>query len=220
MLRTCERLKLGRRGRIVLWGVVLCWFAAVLGGFGLLGRDEQSPGPSADAPRDWPADSRFRPTPGRACLVLALHPRCPCSRATLEGLAEILDRAGDRVDAHILFYVPTGCGEEWARTELWDQAAALGSVRLWCDEDGREARRFGAATSGDATVYGPDGRLLFHGGITGGRGQVGDNEGLAAVVAHLLGESARAGTDVFGCPLRAQQPSVNHPVENKCSDEK
>jgi hypothetical protein len=85
------------------------------------------------------------------------------------------------------------------------------------DEDGAEAARFGAATSGQVLVYGRDGALVFSGGITAARGHFGDNEGSKAI-AHFVADprpaaevrerspaDASAGnlarTPVFGCPI-------------------
>jgi hypothetical protein len=117
-------------------------------------------------------------------------------------LEEILRRCGERLEVHVLFYIPAGYRAEWAHTDLWERAAALQGMQLWTDEEGKEGQRFGAATSGHAVLYGPDGGLLFRGGITAARGHVGDNDGCEAVIAHVLRTTATTSrTDVFGCPL-------------------
>jgi hypothetical protein len=185
-----------------LWTAsVVLWCLAVAAGFGFLGKYEATPGPATAAPASWPSDSRLHPNAHRPCLVVALHPHCPCSRATLAELEEISQRCGERLDLHILFYTPTGCGSEWAQTDLWERAMALAGVTVWTDVDGKEGQRFGALTSGHVALYGSDGRLLFHGGITRARGHAGDNDGREAVLAHVLGTAQRARTEVFGCPL-------------------
>jgi hypothetical protein len=208
------------RGRLALaCGGVVAWVAATLGGFGYLGWYDQNPGPPPAAPASWPVASHIRPTPGRPCLVLTLHPHCPCSRATLDELEAILQRCGDGVEVHVLFSTPEGYGAEWAHTDLWERAAALRGVTVWCDEGGVEGRRFGATTSGHAALYGADGSLLFRGGITPGRGTAGDNAGRAAVIAHVLGTRGPVRADVFGCPLNARQCS-NDSGEEPCTDRK
>lgn len=131
-----------------------------------------------------------------------LHPRCPCSRATLRELALIMTRGRGRCAAYVVFANPEG-DAEWAATDLWDQAAAIPGVRLIRDDGDVEARRFGAETSGQAFLYGADGRLLFRGGITPGRGHSGDNLGRTAILSLLDGGHAeRDETPVFGCHLR------------------
>ena len=70
------------------------------------------------------------------------------------------------------------------------------------DDDGREARLFHAATSGQAVLYDPQGRLLFSGGITASRGHSGDNAGRSSIVSLVhAGVPDRTETSVFGCPL-------------------
>jgi hypothetical protein len=72
------------------------------------------------------------------------------------------------------------------------------------DDGGVESQRFGALSSGQALLYGADGRLLFAGGITESRGHQGDNAGESAIAALVLG-AGRSGqsssTPVYGCPL-------------------
>ena len=60
------------------------------------------------------------------------------------------------------------------------------------DDDGAEARRFGAETSGQTLLYDEHGALLFSGGITGARGHAGDNAGRASLVALLNRGSGRS----------------------------
>jgi hypothetical protein len=70
------------------------------------------------------------------------------------------------------------------------------------DEDGLEARRFHATTSGHAIVYDARASLLFTGGITASRGHSGDNEGRSAIVSLLTeGVAERKETLTFGCSL-------------------
>src|SRR5258705_11441664 len=90
----------------------------------------------------------------------------------------------------------------WAGTSMWMTAASIPGVTLVRDDDGREAQRFGSATSGQTLLYDGDGALRFNGGITGSRAHAGDNAGRRSLVALLGGERAeRAVTSVFGCPL-------------------
>jgi hypothetical protein len=81
---------------------------------------------------------------------------------------------------------PPGFTSNWAKTSLWRSAAAIPGVSETVD-DGREARLFGAATSGQTMVYDRNGRLLFSGGITAARGHLGDNPGASAITALLEG---------------------------------
>ena len=70
------------------------------------------------------------------------------------------------------------------------------------DENGLEAARFGAQTSGHTLVFDSNGRLVFSGGITATRGHVGANAGENAVLAALRQQIPERGrTSVFGCSL-------------------
>ena len=70
------------------------------------------------------------------------------------------------------------------------------------DIDGALAKRFSIQTSGHALLYDSDGKLLFSGGITGGRGHAGDNEGRQTLTSFLEdGTSPSATRPVYGCPL-------------------
>jgi hypothetical protein len=203
MPETIHPQKAPRELRFVCAAGLVAWCAATAGGFFLLMRYDNTPGPAARSPAAWPADSRIRPDGKRPCLVVALHPRCPCSRATVAELEELMRSCGDRLESHVFFYAPEGAGAEWADTDLWDSAASIPGVTVWCDGGGAEGRHFGAVTSGHAVLYSAGGELIFCGGLTPARGQTGDNTDRGAILAHVRGkESGVERAAVFGCPLR------------------
>jgi hypothetical protein len=81
-------------------------------------------------------------------------------------------------------------------------ASAIPGVTVMRDAEGAEARAFHGATSGDIMLYGAAGQLLFHGGITASRGQIGPSAGSQALAALLQGQPAlQTRTPVFGCSL-------------------
>lgn len=171
-------------------------------GIGLLWDYENSPGPTAVAPFRWPADSRIKLATDRATLIMLTHPHCPCTRASIGELARLMAQAQGRVTTYVLFLKPAGSSEDWEKTDLWQSAASIPGVAVVVDDDGGEASRFHAVTSGQTVLYDAEGHLLFSGGITGSRGHSGDNAGRSAIVSLLnTGEAERAETVVFGCPL-------------------
>ena len=195
------RLNAGRAG---LRGAILplLWLAVVAVGAHFFLIYETTPGADGVPPARWPAASSIRHNPDGFTLLLFVHPRCPCTHATLDELAEVLTRHPRGLTAHVIFCKPPGAPDAWERTELWERATALPSVRIWRDEDGAESRRFHAQTSGQALLYDADCRLLFRGGITPIRGQAGPNEGRNAILDLLRhGIPERMTTPVFGCPL-------------------
>jgi hypothetical protein len=189
--------------RLALWGAGLVWIAAVATGVSILAAYSNTPGGVAHAaPASWPSATRLTRAPDQPVLVMMLHPKCPCSRATVSELARLMALAPAEKTTHVLFHAPAGAPPEWHRTDLWSDATAIPGVRVRVDKDGVEARRFGIATSGHVLLYDGSGRLRFTGGITGSRGHAGDNPGRSAVVALLLKQPPRVTTtSIFGCSL-------------------
>ncbi len=188
--------------RLFLAALAVVWLALLGLGHRWLLDYQRGPGTLGAAPTDWPDAGPLRPQPGRFNLLLFAHPHCPCTRASLEELSRVAARASDKVNVRVLFVRPPGAPDGWERTGAWTTATAIPGVRVGVDEDGREACRFGARTSGQVLLYDPRGRLVFRGGITDGRGHQGDNPGRHALLARLAGEEETPGeTPVFGCPL-------------------
>ncbi len=98
---------------------------------------------------------------------------------------------------------PDADAADWEQTSLWDRANNIPETSPLADPGGREAAKFGAATSGHVYLFRPDGRILFSGGITPVRGHGGDCAGIDQL-QRLLNETGTTSvpTPVFGCPLR------------------
>jgi hypothetical protein len=162
-----------------------------------------TPGVSGSPSAQWPSDSTLPALQNRPRLLVFAHPQCPCSRATVSELAVILAKCEGKADAYVLFLSPRSQTRQWVRSTLWRDAEAIPGVHAMEDIQGREALRFGAATSGQTLLYDASGRLLFSGGITPARGHAGDNDGSDALLELLSGGSGRHHqTPVFGCSLR------------------
>lgn len=190
------------RGSGIALGATALWFVAVCLGGGVLQRYEQTPGAAANAPAIWPDASGIARAAGHSTLVMFVHPRCPCSSASLEELGRIMAALDGAVSAHVLFLRPEDAADAWADTSSRRAAAAIRGVHVRSDDRGVESSRFGAVTSGQTVVYDPAGRLLFSGGVTASRGQVGESAGGHAIVALVRGaDAARADAPVFGCSL-------------------
>ena len=172
---------------------------------------EKTPGVAAP-PNDWPPGSRIQRATDRATLVVAMHPQCPCTGATIGELNTLLTQCQDKVQVYALFYKPKGAAKDWEKTALWRSAAAIPGVKTLTDEGGVEARRFHASTSGQTFLFNPAGHLLFSGGITAGRGHSGQNAGSDAIVSLLTtGKAQRNKTFVFGCSLFTPDSSQDTP---------
>jgi hypothetical protein len=178
----------------VLWGL-----AAAMGWcYGLW--YEKTPAAGGVVRTRWPEQSACTLSAHRPTLLMFVHPRCPCTRSSLDELAVLLTHCRNLVIVQVLFFTPQSAAAEWARTDLWEQAARIPGVVPQVDAGGTEHRRFGARVSGEVFVFQADGELVFHGGITGGRGHAGDNAGRAAIESFLTdGVHPPQQTPVFGC---------------------
>lgn len=183
--------------------MLLSLWVIVLGtGFYQFLKYEATPAKGGIPLAQWPVDARFARDEGAFNLIMAVHPHCSCSRASLAELAIIMARFPHQVAAHVLFYSPTAKDLNWVRTDLWRTAQEIPGVHVLIDRDGEKAEVFHAMTSGSTLLYDASGRLVFSGGITDSRGHSGDNAGRDAITALLRGDAPEIkGTPVFGCHL-------------------
>ena len=181
---------------MTVWGLLV--------GVGMLlaGDYAARPGRGASPPTEWPSGSPIHPDGRRPTLLLFLHPRCPCSRASVAELATIAFTCGDRVSVIVILLQPGDGRPGWSEADLETDLALLPRKGTWHDPGGAEARRFGVFTSGHVLLYDLTGHLIFSGGITPGRGHQGANDGREAVLAGILGSGGgRSVHPVFGCAL-------------------
>jgi len=180
----------------------LLWLGGIISGTVAMLAYSIAPGRAGSPPAAWPVASRLSLAAGRPTLVLFVHPRCPCSRASLGELAVLMAHCQTQLTAHVLFLQPEGTTESWATTDLWRAACIIPGVTVHGDAAGVEARRFHSETSGHTVLYDRDGRLVFQGGITVSRGHSGDNPGRGTVENWLAERRpAQINTPVFGCSL-------------------
>ena len=212
-----ERLKFrAGKARVLLLLGTISWLFAISLGLWILWGYENTPGKAAEPPKKWPADSKILPARDHATLVVLAHPHCPCTRATIGELASIMAHSQGRLTAYVLFLKPTGFSEEWEKSDLWQSAASIPGVTAVVDDEGAEANRFHAATSGQTLLYDAGGSLLFSGGITGSRGHSGDNAGQSAIVSLVnSGVAERTESFVFGCPLFDPHSECPMPKDEK-----
>jgi hypothetical protein len=178
------------------------WLCAIVTGTVLLAAYSNAPGKSGSPPKSWPRLSRLSRTDDKPTLIMFMHPRCPCSRASIGELALLMAHCQGKVNAKVLFIQPTGMAPGWVETDTWRDAAQIPGVTVLRDNAGREARLFGAETSGDTLLYDAQGRLMFHGGIIIARGHSGDNPGRDALQTILSGQApGQTHTPAFGCSL-------------------
>ena len=188
-------------------GIALVWFLAVGTGQLILLNYSNAPGLKPQAPSEWPTESQLKRSGNQPTLIMFVHPKCPCSRASAGELELIMAHAQGKVNAKVLFYRPGNLSDSWKETDLLKSVRRIPGVQVIEDLDGTEAKRFHIFTSGSTVLYDSKGHLLFSGGITPWRGHSGDNAGRSAINALLSGsfKTGRSETFVFGCPIFPQQ---------------
>jgi hypothetical protein len=188
--------------RIGLWLLLLAWCCCTAAGVGVMVAYETTPASTLNADHHWPAESKLVRDSERPTLLMFVHPRCPCSRASLAELAILASECHSDVSLYTIFVLPVGFQEGWEQTGLWSSAQQIAGATVLPDCEGAEADRFHATASGETFLYAPDGRLLFHGGITAARGHEGSSSGRTALTTLINEGIAKQNHSlVFGCPL-------------------
>jgi hypothetical protein len=189
--------------------LIAAWLGLIAAGFGAMASYAAKPGAVGDVPQTWPEDAPASMTldPEQPTLVLAVHPRCPCTRATINELERALAKAPALPTTYALIFEPAPNDpvhqdESFARTHIANRLAKLPAVTLIPDPGAEIATRFGALTSGHTLVYTPDADLAFSGGLTPTRAHEGPNTGSASLIELFNARKSLASeAPVFGCPL-------------------
>ncbi len=194
--------------RISLFVLVPVWIFLVAIGVSFLYRYENGAGIVAQAPGNWPVDiprDQIALAQSGPTLLVFIHPRCPCSVATLGELERLVASTRDHMRTHVVFWYPDQASPDWLRSALRTQAALIPGIHCMDDMGGDITRRFGVVTSGQSLLYSAEGQLLFAGGITKSRGHFGDNVGSDTIRTIALTAGSNIDepvcSDVFGCSL-------------------
>lgn len=192
------------RSSVVMTLVTGLWLVAVGVGLLVLLQYSYRPGAVGAVLGRWPDLTKLQFVGDKPNLVMFLHPKCPCSRASVREFEEIVARCQDLQHSQIVFVRPHDVSNAWVETNLWDAATAIPGVAVSTDFPGQSAEQFGALTSGHTFLFDSERALVFSGGITSSRGHEGDNGGRDSIVEFLqdeVGRSEPAQFPVFGCPL-------------------
>ena len=139
-------------------------------------------------------------------LAMFLHPRCPCSVASLEVLDQIVSKANRPVVAYVVFFAEGMSAEAVRESELWQLCAKKPRLIPQLDAEGELARAFNVTVSGQTFLYNAGGKVTFSGGLTASRGQLEYSLGADAVAASLNGRTHTLTTSrTFGCSLYASE---------------
>ncbi|QDU57175.1 hypothetical protein [Aeoliella mucimassa] len=184
-----------------LYGLVALWAVAVAGGFYWLYCYNLAAGPEVDPPLLSTVSLEWNSTPSYR-LVVAIHPKCPCTFATIDELNRVLRDAEGAIECKILAYEPADHLEEFQGTKLLEYAEKLPYTQVESDIDGKLAKQLSLHTSGAVVLYNQWGTPFFSGGVTVSRGHEGISPGGESILAIVRGNPpAVRRTPVYGCPI-------------------
>ncbi|MEO6568724.1 MAG: RedB protein [Opitutaceae bacterium] len=179
---------------------IVVWLGCIVGGLLALQQYAAKAGPS-DAPKNAQAFLAAHRKANRPLLIMAIHPRCPCTDASLAELGDLLARSHGSCDALLLQYHPEKSAPDWDEVASNRQLGGT-SVGVLLDPGGKMAAALGASTSGHTVVADAHGVWRFAGGLTTSRGHRGRAPAQDAILEILAGrEPALTTAPVYGCAL-------------------
>lgn len=197
--------------------VVAIWLVVIATGWWCLGTYAFSVNaPLGIGPVEhWPAETTVARQSDKPTLLLFLHPKCPCSQATLTELDQLLSSLKESAvglpQLVVVATVPLAADDSWLDTATIQRAKLLPNAQLVVDPGGREAARFGATTSGFVMLFDKTGNRQFAGGVTAARGHEGPNIGCDRLTSILRGEATEfSETPAFGCRLCLPEHELAH----------
>jgi hypothetical protein len=112
---------------------------------------------------------------GHPVLLVFVHPKCTCSKATIGELAKLRPSLRD-VEVRVIFN-QYDKNEDWVKGELWQQASKIKNITLLPDIGGKLTADYGVKTSGHSFLFDESGKQIFSGGLTIARGHEGASAG-------------------------------------------
>ena len=195
--------------------IIFLWGAAVITCFAVLANYGQRPG-EVGVPCS-AQDAGIELVSEHYTLVMAIHPKCPCSSASMYELERLIQRCSSPVDCVFVVYESAIQPSNWYEDELSSIQPRFPNAQVIRDPGGDLSRQLGAVTSGSTVLYDPSGSAVFWGGITSSRAHAGDNLGSDSIRAIVDGEQpVRNQTLVYGCPITELS---SHALLGSCSIE-
>src|SRR4051794_10180949 len=116
------RLRSPMRSRSAQFVLFAMWMVALCAGWWAMTKFQYATDTTHEVlTPEWPSKSTINRGPDRSTLVLFLHPRCPCSRASiaeLEGLlAKLQNESAALPDVDIVATVPEVHSSAWTDSE-------------------------------------------------------------------------------------------------------
>jgi hypothetical protein len=188
--------------RLALIVVTALWGAATFASWERLASHAYRQAATTSGVATWPqlgadflADEKTR-------IVVFAHPGCPCTRATVAELAEVLADCPADASAAVVFVTAGLPDDVVSNSDTVAAARQTNNVIVVLDDDAQIAARYGATVSGETFAFNAAGRRIFHGGITAARGHRGTSGGRELLEQAIRNPAADTGeAPVFGCRL-------------------
>lgn len=119
------------RRRLLIVFLVTLWLSMVAAGTAFVWSHNQTPGVAAEAPVQWPSASIIPRRANEYTLVMLAHPKCPCTRASIEELSKLMAVTQERLTAYVLLLKPHGFAEDWYRTDLGKTQEVFPALASW-----------------------------------------------------------------------------------------
>lgn len=201
-----------RRRRALAGAAIAAWLAAIATAMAALADYMHTPAPQA-APADaWP-DTLEPLDAGVHTLVLAVHPRCPCTVATVRQLEKLRDTPEHPLRIRAYAFEPARPDQprDWRDTDVTRILERHGA-RVIPDPEGNAATTLRLTTSGHAVLFDPNANAVFQGGLTHARGVAGPSAAVVNINRVLAGQPHPLNTThVYGCPIHNPQHTCQHP---------
>src|ERR1041385_2736332 len=94
--------------------VAAAWLAAAAAGAWGLHPYESAVGLAGVVPQQWPGTTKIPLDRDRLTLVMFAHPKCPCTRTSIEELNRLLTRCHQDVAARALFFQTSNSPPDWS----------------------------------------------------------------------------------------------------------
>lgn len=191
-----------QRAAVPIWLLTAVWIAAIIVGYTCLISYNMTSGQTLAAPVSWPKASEMPHDSELPTLLVFIHPKCPCTQATIQELEKLLGETRGSVRCRMLFVCPSRLVPSWMDSRLARYCSSIEGADLDIDIDGALASMFNATASGQCLLYSARGELLFEGGITSERGHIGESIGRDAIRKIVRHDPAYIRcSPVFGCEL-------------------
>src|SRR4051812_41665248 len=110
------------------------WLVAAVFGSAWLTAYSQKPGVAALPPIDWPEGVPLARPQGISILVMTLHPKCPCSEASVAELEKIVTHVPGGAAYYVLLVKPKNATGDWSDTSVANAARAVPGVIVVPDD--------------------------------------------------------------------------------------